>query len=96
MSDVTSSTIHMTDQGIATWTAIRLATSSNESLSKVGRNLGLETCIQNSLTNVEGISPYMMATAVEAIVGAVYLDSEKDLKVVERSLLKIGILGDAE
>lgn len=82
----------MPDAYTATWTGIRDATSSNYELSVFGRRLGLQTCIQNSVTNMQEISPYMMATAVEAIVGAVYLDSGTDLKVVRSLLEAIGIL----
>ena len=72
-------TIQVPNASTATWIGIRDATSSNDELSVFGHSLGLETFIQTNVTNVQEISPYMMATAVEAIVGAVYLDCGKDL-----------------
>ena len=82
----------MPDTHIGTWTSIRDAISSNDELSVLGRGLGLQTCIQNSVTNSQEISPYMMGTAVEAVVGAVYMDSGKDLEVVRSLLERIGVL----
>lgn len=85
-------TLEVTDRFTATWRAIRDATSSKDKLAVLGRGLGFDTCIQNNVTNVQKISPYMMATAVEAIVGAMYLDCGKDLKVVRGLLDAMGIM----
>lgn len=39
-----------------------------------------------------GPSPYMVATGVEAIFGAVYIDSGLDIHVVKTGMLAMGLL----
>lgn len=46
----------------------------NVNLDRVGRLHGLHDCIEISSTNRQAISLRMMATTVEAIIGAVFLD----------------------
>ena len=76
-----------------TWTAISQSKTSNKSLGHIGEKIGLEDCIQKSLTNHQVFSNEMSATAVEAVIGAVYLDC-KDLDVVEKVVKKMGISDD--
>ncbi|OAQ98330.1 hypothetical protein LLEC1_08056 [Akanthomyces lecanii] len=57
----------------AAWTSIRNNVLSNDSLAKTGFDFGLDTCI-NTHAGTTAVSKKMMATAVEAILGAVHLD----------------------
>lgn len=77
---------------VAVWSACRLQVSSNANLAKVGRKLGIERHVQQSLTNPQKLSIKMIATAVEAVVGAVYLDCGRDLLVVKRVITKMEIV----
>ncbi|USW56406.1 Putative ribonuclease III domain-containing protein [Septoria linicola] len=64
---------------------------SNANLDVVGRAQGLERfLVLNDI--YQKVSPYMVATAVEAIFGAIYYDSGMDAKVVRRGMLAFGLL----
>jgi ribonuclease-3 len=55
--------------------------ATNENLAKIGFSLGLDAYIQLN-PSAQGVVPErLMATTIEAIVGAVYLDSNKDIMV---------------
>jgi dsRNA-specific ribonuclease len=61
---------------------------SNKNLNRIGRRLGIEKyLIMNPGLNLA--SDYMVATLVEAIIGAVYLDGE--MKAVERLMVNLGL-----
>ncbi|KAI5457495.1 ribonuclease III domain-containing protein [Mariannaea sp. PMI_226] len=61
----------------ASWTKIRHDLVSNENLARVGKEHGLDGCINvNAGTNQ--ISPAMVATTVEAILGAVEQDGGRE------------------
>ena len=78
---------------IAVFSSQRAGYTSNETLGVVGRNLGLANngILQQNPRNYQLVSAAMKATAVEAIVGAVYLDCKADMAVVERVLRVMGI-----
>ncbi|KAJ6784562.1 hypothetical protein PWT90_09372 [Aphanocladium album] len=57
----------------ATWTSMRNDMLCNDHLAQVGFTLGLNRNI-NKDTGTTSVSKKMMATAVEAILGAVHLD----------------------
>ncbi|KAK5169068.1 uncharacterized protein LTR77_006377 [Saxophila tyrrhenica] len=65
--------------------------ASNKHLDVVGRKLGLDKylVLQNGCP---GVSKDLMATGVQAILGAVWRDSGKDLKAVEGVAERIGLL----
>lgn len=58
--------------------------SANTYLNSRGVHHGLERFIQRNPSQGKYVSPKLMATTVEAIVGAVYLDSNHDNAAVER------------
>jgi dsRNA-specific ribonuclease len=66
--------------------------SANKNLGKVGHELGLDQCIQQSLTNLQGVSPDTMADTFKAIAGAVWLDCGKKEAVIEKLLRSMGIM----
>ncbi|KAF7164604.1 hypothetical protein CNMCM5623_009061 [Aspergillus felis] len=64
---------------------------SNPHLAQMGSNAGLENLILINPSQVS-VSPGVMAQTVEAILGAVYLDSEMDVQAV-RAVMAILSLG---
>lgn len=59
----------------AQWTTTRLQLSSNENLHSVGLVQNLTGCINTNPLNPVAISKKIMAATVEAVIGAVFLDS---------------------
>lgn len=55
------------------WSTIRNDVLGNDNLARVGYGLGLDQCL-NLNPGTVSVSPAMMATTVEAILGAVHLD----------------------
>lgn len=73
------------------WTKIRQKVITNDHLGSIGQDCQLDGCVQlgNGQTS---LSKKMMATAVEAVVGAVYLDGgEGGLADVREVMQKLGI-----
>ena len=71
----------------------RVGYTSNDILSIIGQSLGLANkgILRQIQRNYQLMFAAMRATAVEAIVGAVYLDCQADMVVVERVLGVMGI-----
>lgn len=63
------------------------AKASNAHLAEVGIDNALDQLVYTNPAQHDLVSPRTMATAVEAILGAVYVDSEEDLQVT-RSVLE--------
>lgn len=59
------------------WTTLRRDLISNDNLTRVGRERGLHKCI-NMNGGTTRVSSGMVATAVEAILGAVEMDGDRD------------------
>lgn len=58
--------------------------ATNENLANIGFRLGINVYIQLN-PSAQGVVPMrLMATTVEAIIGAVYLDCKKNVTVVRR------------
>lgn len=65
---------------------------TNENLAKIGTYVGLGAHIQLN-PFLRGIAPNdLMATTVKAIVGAVYLDTNRDISVIHRFVLRASSL----
>ena len=77
----------------AVFSSQRAGYTSNDTLGVVGQDLGLANngILQQNPRNYQLVSAVMRATAVEAIVGAVYIDCWGDIAVVERVLAVMGI-----
>jgi dsRNA-specific ribonuclease len=61
---------------------------SNKNLTNIGRKLGIEILLVLS-PGARWASDYMVATMMEAIIGAVYLDG--DMKAVEQLMANLGL-----
>jgi ribonuclease-3 len=66
--------------------------ATNENLAKIGFSLGLDAYIQLN-PSAQGVVPgRLMATTIEAIVGAVYLDSNKDIMVLRCLIVHLRVM----
>ncbi|KAJ6096104.1 hypothetical protein N7486_006850 [Penicillium sp. IBT 16267x] len=65
---------------------------ANDNLAQIGFALGIDAYIQLN-PSAQGIVPMkLMATTMEAIIGAVYLDSGKNVMVTRSVVIRLGIL----
>lgn len=53
--------------------------ASNANLDRIGRQHGLQRFVNSNPSQGQVVSPITMAATVEAILGAVYLDSNLDM-----------------
>lgn len=67
---------------------------SNASLAKIGLEKGLDRFINMNPGHCGPVSKNMVANAVEAIVGAVYLDSQRSDAAVRGVLRQLGLIAD--
>jgi ribonuclease-3 len=75
----------------AEWTQIQQDLVSNSNLGRRGFELGLDRCII-TVPGLERVSTNMMATTVEAILGAVFEDSgANDLSAVRAVVEAMGL-----
>ncbi|KAF2648534.1 hypothetical protein K491DRAFT_698824 [Lophiostoma macrostomum CBS 122681] len=73
----------------AAWTSIRNDILGNAGLSQRGRTHGIDTCVLASDGNRGLVTDKMVATTLEALFGAVYLDGGDD--AVVRAVEHLGI-----
>ncbi|KAK4692495.1 hypothetical protein P7C71_g4727, partial [Lecanoromycetidae sp. Uapishka_2] len=69
--------------------SIRQQVASNVNLSSVCRQSGLDACINRSPSQMGHVSPITTCATVEAVLGAVYLDS--DMNSVKRVMITLGL-----
>jgi ribonuclease-3 len=66
--------------------------ATNENLGKIGFSLGMGAYIQLN-PSAQGVVPErLMATTIEAIIGAVYLDSNKDIMVLRCLIVHLRVM----
>ncbi|KAK5110283.1 hypothetical protein LTR62_006136 [Meristemomyces frigidus] len=65
---------------------------SNGSLAAAARSAGLAKCIITHPGFMGPISDGMLATAVEAILGAIYLDSSKSMDKMKEIMTALGLM----
>lgn len=65
--------------------------AENKNLAAVGNGKGLARCITIA-DGTGSVSPKMMAAAVEAILGALYLDSGGSIAVVRKGMASLGLI----
>jgi ribonuclease-3 len=58
--------------------------ASNKALSQLAHKYGLEEYVTKNPSQHGKVSDYTLATTVEALLGAVWIDCNKDFEVVER------------
>ncbi|MCJ1294020.1 hypothetical protein MMC34_005577 [Xylographa carneopallida] len=80
---------HKSEMSKGRWSKIRVDVSSNSSLHRTGVLFNIGSVLQGNPTNPQPISNVMMATAVEAVIGAVFRDG--GLTAVERVMETLGL-----
>jgi ribonuclease III len=65
---------------------------SNANLAATARKFGLESCVITNPGHIGPVSSGMLSTTVEAILGAIYLDSKKDMSVMQTVLIALELL----
>ncbi|OOQ88755.1 RNAse III [Penicillium brasilianum] len=65
--------------------------ATNENLAEIGFSLGLNVYLLLNPSAQGAIHERLMATTVEAIIGAVYLDSNRDLMAIRRLIIHLRI-----
>ena len=63
--------------------------ASNSHLTAIGRNLGLEACINPNPSQRGQVSPALIADTVEAIIGAVSIPG--DMQALDGVLERLGL-----
>ncbi|EME77338.1 uncharacterized protein MYCFIDRAFT_83279 [Pseudocercospora fijiensis CIRAD86] len=63
----------------------------NDNLATVGFNIGLDAHVVVHPGQRGAVSRKTMATTVEAVVGAIYVDSGKDIETVKDAMVCIGL-----
>lgn len=69
---------------------IRQAVGSNTNLDRIGRVTGLVAFVNRNPSTLGAVSPVTMSATVEAVLGAVYLDS--DMNTVKRVMNTLGLV----
>lgn len=75
----------------AAWEEGRNALVNNDHLARIGEISGLQKCCINQDGGPDEPSGYQLATAVEAIVAAVYLDAGRQMGRVEQVMDCLGL-----
>ena len=63
----------------------------NDNLATVGFNIGLDQHVVVNQGQRGTVSRKTMATTVEAVIGAIYLDSGRDIETVKDAMVCIGL-----
>lgn len=66
--------------------------AGNEALVRVERNTGLDAHVISAPGHRGPVSPKPLATTVEAVIGAIYLSSGKDLATVRAAMVALGLI----
>ena len=64
---------------------------SNVNLAQAGRVAGLDALVIGNPSQLGMVSDKTVATTVEALLGAVYLDSGKDIVAVKSAMRALGL-----
>lgn len=68
---------------------------SNYRLGQIGFARGINSFILLNPSLRGTVQPSLMATTVEAILGAVYLDSHNDIETIRQVVVHLGLMDDA-
>lgn len=66
--------------------------ATNENLAQIGLSLGIDAYIQLNPSSQGIVNERLMATTMEAIIGAVYLDSGKNVMTTRLVVVRLRIL----
>jgi len=80
----------LAQKNVGRFDQIRQEVASNANLNRVGRLHGIDQYINKNPSQRGAVPPGLMADTVEAILGAVWLDS--DLKSVKRVMTTLGLV----
>lgn len=70
--------------------------ATNQNLAQIGFSLGLDVYIQLN-PSAQGVVPgRLMATTIEAIIGAVYLDCNKNITVIRLLVIRLRVIPTLE
>jgi len=70
--------------------------ATNQNLAQIGFTLGLDVYIQLN-PSAQGVVPgRLMATTIEAIIGAIYLDCNKNIMVIRPLILHLRVIPTLE
>lgn len=75
----------------ASFTRAQQGTTSDKNFAAVGRALKLDECLNHHPRNPTALSEGVMATLLEAILGAVYLDSSHNLEQLQEVMHFMGL-----
>ncbi|KAF3899024.1 hypothetical protein GTR04_3046 [Trichophyton interdigitale] len=64
----------------------------NSKLADIGTNKGLGRCMMGMRSSTANLTPLYTARTVQALMGAVYLDSDGDLEKLYEAMMAIGLL----
>ncbi|KAJ5785507.1 uncharacterized protein N7503_010719 [Penicillium pulvis] len=67
--------------------------ATNENLAQIGFSLGIDAYIQLNPSSQGVVNERLMATTMEAIMGAVYLDSGKNAMTTRLVVIRLRVLG---
>ncbi|KAF3391605.1 hypothetical protein F1880_007468 [Penicillium rolfsii] len=83
-----------TNSPIGRTTHIHDISAANDNLWQIGFARKIDTFIHLSPSSRGVVQNRLMATTMEAILGAVYLDSGKDIAAVLRVVVRLGLIVD--
>jgi ribonuclease-3 len=63
--------------------------ASNANLATIARNAGIDQHVILHPGHVGKVSDKTLATTVEALLGAIYLDTAKDMEAVSRAMFRL-------
>lgn len=81
-----------TDISIEEWSHARQSILCNDNIGRIGFKLGLAPCYCQNPRNPGPPSSNQMATIIEAIIGAIYEDSDRQPLRVQKVMQKWGIV----
>lgn len=81
------------DKGIGVMTNAQNTRATNENLAQIGFSLGIDAYIQLNPSSQGVVNERLMATTMEAIIGAVYLDSGKNVMTTRLVVIRLRVLG---
>lgn len=83
--------IHVLRENLVSMNKIVESIVSNTVLERIGRQIHLDELVNNNQSQQGVVSPKTLTDTFEAILGAVYLDSGKNIEAVRRVMANLGL-----